>query len=222
MVSTMIFNMLDEKIQKMRELRHLETVKNNKAQQDITDFRYVSLIHEIHHCIEVLYYSYHEFNFILTEAIKTDLYEVLLKLQNAVITGFAEREIITETEISFKNIQNSIKKDWNKHYYLITSTTVSTLNILSGISVEKVIGCTNDIKAAEMWTGEKKALYNLKKALDEAEILIKSLSLDQEIIIFLTNMNAGRTYISDLNEKVLSWIRKESLESKIKLSFISK
>ena len=58
--------------------------------------------------------------------------------------------------------------------------------------------------------------------MSSAEALIKSLNMDQEIIKFLEQMTEGKATLLDLNEKVLAWIKRESLEGKIKLSFIIK
>ena len=57
------------------------------------------------------------------------------------------------------------------------------------------------------------------KGIEEAEQLIQKLGLDDEIISFLQNTNAGKATLKDLNDKVLSWIRSEDLENKIRISF---
>lgn len=62
----------------------------------------------------------------------------------------------------------------------------------------------------------------LKKALDSADSLIEKMSLDQDIIEFLTKMTSGRATFYDLNDKVMDWIKKESLEKRVKLSFTAR
>ena len=63
---------------------------------------------------------------------------------------------------------------------------------------------------------------NLKKALDSADSLIEKMSLDQDIISFLTKMTSGKATIFDLNDKVMDWIKKESLEKRVKLTFTAR
>ena len=65
-------------------------------------------------------------------------------------------------------------------------------------------------------------MKRLKKSLNSAETLINKMDLDQEIIIFLTKITYGKATLTDLNEKVMAWIRKENLDSRVKLSFLSK
>ena len=80
----------------------------------------------------------------------------------------------------------------------------------------------DNIKTAEIWTTDVSALTKMKNAMENAAILIQSLNMDQEIVSFLTKMTSGSATIVDLNEKVLGWIKSESLECKIKLSFLSR
>ena len=216
---TMIFDILERKIKEMKELRRLEGVKANKAQQDATDNKYRILVKQVDQYISVLDYLHGNLEFNLTDTASTELSTLLTELQDAVKTGYVDKAAVSEADTSFKNIQAAVKKDWSKHFSSITNTTTNTLRIISGIDAEKVSACLADIKTAETWVTDRAVFEKLKAALDNAEALIQSLSLDQEIITFLTSMTIGKASIADLNEKVLGWIRKESLESKIRLSF---
>ena len=60
------------------------------------------------------------------------------------------------------------------------------------------------------------------QGIASAEQLIQKLGLDDEIILFLQNTNAGKATLLDLNDKVLNWIRSEKLENKIRISFVRK
>ena len=60
----------------------------------------------------------------------------------------------------------------------------------------------------------------MMQGIDDADQLIRKLGLDDEIIYFLQNTNAGRATLKDLNDKVLNWIRCEKLEDKIRISFV--
>ena len=62
----------------------------------------------------------------------------------------------------------------------------------------------------------------MMKGIEDASQLIDKLGLDEEIILFLQNTNAGRATLKDLNNKVLTWIRDEKLENKIRISFVKK
>lgn len=218
----MIFDKIDHRIKEMKELRRLEGIKANRAQQEATDNKYRTLVNQVRGFIEVLDYVQDHLQFALADIIKTDLEALLIKLQNAIKTGYADKDTVSSAETDFKSIQTAVKKDWAKHFSTLTSTTTNTLKVISGIDTEDVANCLADIKAAEVWVTDKNTFVSLKSALDNADSLIQSLRLDQEIILFLTSMTAGKATIADLNENVLVWIHNESLEGKIKLSFSSR
>ncbi|MGX8701606.1 hypothetical protein [Caproiciproducens sp.] len=218
----MIFDKIDRRIKEMKELHRLEGIKANRAQQEATDNKYRILVNQVSGYIEVLDYVQDHLQFALADTIKADLEALLIKLQDTVKTGYADKDTVSSTDTDFKSIQTAVKKDWTKHFVALTSTITDTLKVISGIGTEKVANCLADIKAAEVWVTDKNTFVSLKSALDNADSLIQSLSLDQEIIQFLTSMTVGKATIADLNENVLAWIHKESLEGKIKLLFSSR
>lgn len=218
----MIFEKIERRIKEMKELRRLEGIKANQAQQEATDIRYRALVGQINGYIDVLSYVQDQLQFVLADNIKTDFSELLIKLNDAVNIGYADKDTVSSAETDFKSIQISVKRDWTKHFATLTSTTTNTLKVIRGIDPDKAANCIADIKAAEVWVSYKNVFVSLKTAIENADSLIKSLTLDQEIIQFLTSMTVGTATIADLNENVLAWIQKESLKDKIKLSFSSR
>ena len=218
----MIIDALSKKIQEMKSLRHLEILRDNRAQQDVADSRYRTLVFRVQDFSKALKYARDNLSFTSSDSLQSDISDLFVSLKAITQAGFVDKDGVTIAENSFKTIQNGIKKEWSKHYSSYTTSTVNTLKIISGIELDKVEICISDIKAAENWSGDIAVLIKLRAAMSSAEALIKSLNMDQETIGFLAQMTAGKATLLDLNEKVLTWIKHESLEGKIKLSFISK
>lgn len=218
----MIIDVLSKKIQEMKSLRRLEILRDHRAQQDATDTRYRALVFQVQVFSKALKYSSDNLSFVSSNSLQSDVYNLFLSLKAIVQSGFADKDGVTNAENNFKAIQNGIKKEWSKHYSIYTASTVSTLKVIRGIEFEKVDACISDIKAAENWSSDLAVLTKLKEAMSRAEALIKSLNMDQETIDFLAQMTAGKATLLDLNEKVLAWIKRESLEGKIKLYFTTK
>ncbi|MBB5184023.1 hypothetical protein HNQ43_000056 [Faecalicoccus acidiformans] len=215
----MIVDLLNRKIKEMKELRRLESIKANKAQQEATDLKYQAFVKEMHQAIDAIYYADKELGFIVSTGTKIQINGMLAATQEVTKSGFADKELLASAQTALKNVQNAIKKEWSSHFTHITSTTTSTLKAINAIDTEKVGKCLSNIKSAEIWGDDKDRLSNLKDALSEAKTLIQSLNLDDGIISFLTKMNTGQATIDDLNEVVLEWIRQEGLESRIRLKF---
>mgnify|MGYP003292011255 CR=1 FL=1 len=218
----MIFDQMERRIKEMKELRRLETIKANRVQQEATDIKYHNLVAQVKGFINILQYFQTELKFEVSDSYKTEIRALLAKLQEVIKDGYANKDLVTESENDFKNIINTIKKDWTKHHTSLTSTTVNTLKIIGGIESDQVEACLTDIKNASTWQMDVTVYKKLKKALDSADSLIEKMSLDQDIIDFLTKMTSGKATFYDLNDKVMEWIKKESLEKRVKLSFTAR
>ena len=218
----MIFDIIDHKIKNMKSLRRLELIKANQAQQLATDAKYRSLVSQVNAFCLALAYARDNLQFSISETIQPDLLSLLESLKCATSTGYADKDSVSKAETDFKSIQAVTKKEWVKHFSNYTSTTINTLKVISGIDAERINGCIAEIKAAESWTIDISILTTWQKAIDSADELINSLNMDQETVLFLTKMTSGKATIADLNENVLNWIKKECLEAKIKLSFLSR
>ena len=218
----MIFDQMERRIKEMKELRRLETIKSNRVQQEATDIKYHNLVAQVKGFINILQYFQTELKFEISDSYKIEISTLFGKLQEVIKDGYANKDLVTESENDFRNILNTIKKDWTKHHTSLTSTTVNTLKIIGGIESDQVEACLTDIKNASTWQMDVTVYKKLKKALDSADSLIEKMSLDQDIIEFLTKMTSGRATFYDLNDKVMDWIKKESLEKRVKLSFTTR
>lgn len=218
----MIFDIIDRKIKDMKNLRRLELIKANQAQQLATDAKYKSLVKQVNTFSIALEYARDNLDFSISATIQPGVLSLLESLKNAISTGYADKDSVSKAETDFKNIQVITKREWGKHFSNYTATTTNTLKVISGIDSERINGCIAEIKAAETWTTDTSVLASLKQAVDSAEELICDLNMDQETVLFLTKMASGRATIADLNGNVRNWIIKKGLESKIKLSFISR
>nr|WP_288346740.1 hypothetical protein [uncultured Anaerostipes sp.] len=213
---------LKKKKKEMKNLRQREEKRDNKAVQDAIDRKFKSLTEQIHQLMIALRYAKDYTQFQLDDKVLSDLEELLIYHKRTVHSGYADRDNVNRTEIDFKDICQNIKKQWTKHYIKITDKTNSTLKVISKIDSARVSKCLNDIGKGADWTTNVDNFETINKSLSEAKKLIDDLGLDQEIITFLQKMNNGRATILDLDEKVIGWLKKESLESRVKLTFISR
>lgn len=218
----MIFDQMERRIKEMKELRRLETIKANRVQQEATDIKYHNLVAQVKGFMNILQYFQTELKFEVSDSYKIEISALFAKLQEVIKDGYANKDLVAESENDFKNIINTIKKDWTKHHTSLTSTTVNTLKIIGGIESDQVEACLTDIKNASAWQMDVTVYKKLKKTLDSADSLIEKMSLDQDIIAFLTKMTSGKATFYDLNDKVMDWIKKEALEKRVKLSFTAR
>lgn len=216
----MMIDILDKSIKDMKDLRQRQERRDNKAAQETLDQRFSVLTNQIHSLMLALQYTKEEMQFQLNDQILIELESLLQESKGIVKSGFAEKDPIAQVENAHKTVQQNIKKDWSKHYSSMTNSTKSTLQVISGIDTEKVAKCLEGIAKGVSWTTSIENFKAMNQSLAEAKDLIDGLGLDQQIIVFLQKMNNGKATVTDLDENVLRWLRDESLDKRVKLSFV--
>lgn len=215
----MMTDVLSKRIKDMKDLRQREERRDNKVAQDALDFRYKMLTTQSHSLMMALKHTKDNMHFQLNDTTLSDLENLLTELKTVIRAGYVEKDTISQAEVDFKNIQQNIKKEWSKHYSFLTDTTVSTLQVISGIDSERVSKCLEGIAKGNVWTTSIGDFKTMDNSLSDAKTLINGLGLDQEITVFLQKMNNGKATVNDLDDKVLRWLKKESLDKRVKLSF---
>lgn len=218
----MIIDILETKKKEMQKLQRREAFKKNKSQQEKIDGRYRILLLQAHRTVDIIQYLNSSAQFIPSDTIKIDLLTLFNLLQAAVDSGLADANKVEKGEQDLKKILAAAKKEWTVYYSEYTGGTVSTLKVISGIDKTKTSECLSNIQGAAGWETERKVYEKLVASMAEADTLISSLDMDQNVISFLQKMNMGQATLADLNPKVNEWIKKESIEKKIRLSFTLK
>ena len=217
---SMMIDVLGKRIKEMKDLRQREERRDNKAAQDALDLRYKALTNQVHSLMTALQYTKANMQFQLSDVILSDIEKLLIDLKAVIKTGFAEKDAINQAETAYKAILPNIKKEWSKQYSNLTNATIGTLQVISGIESEQVSKCLEGIAKGSAWTTRIGDFKTMNLSLAEAKSLINRLGLDQQIIAFLQKMNNGKATVVDLDENVLRWLKEESLDKRVKLSFI--
>ena len=215
----MILDTLNHKIKEMKSLRRLEFIKANKAQQDAVDGRYRLLISQINQNTQVLSFLNSDTGFKPSDETAADYSKLFEQLKVVISAGLADNDELKKAEQMYKSIHNSLKKEWPKFFNKYTNSTLGTLKVISGIDPITVSSCIYDIQTGAVWGNDLKSYKQMVKGMQNAGALIEHLKLDQKIVVFLQKMNSGKATLEDLNDDVLSWIRIEALERKIRLTF---
>lgn len=218
----MIFEELLTTTHSLVDLKQKTDLKKNKAMQENADSRYRVLLTQMDSFVSTMDYLYSDIKVEKNTEILTATSELLDRLEKVIDSGLANQEEVSKAENAYKALQVSMKKEWAKQYSSFTGATLSTLDAIKGIDPGSVLDCIQKIYVAENWEVGVSRLQTMMKGMEDADQLIQKLGLDDDIILFLQNTNAGKATLKDLNSKVLTWIRDEKLESKICISFIKK
>ena len=84
---------------------------------------------------------------------------------------------------------------------------------------EKIDYASNKIKIGASWEFKKSNLDKMEKGLSEAESILESLGLTDEVTEFLKKVVLGKANVNDLTPDVLSWLTDKNMSSKLAISF---
>lgn len=215
----MIFEELVTTTHSLVDLKRKTDLKNNRAMQENTDARYRVLLSQTDSFVSTIDYLYSDAKAEKNTDILSGTLELLDSLEKVIESGLANQEEVSKAENAYKTLQANMKKEWSKQYANITGATINTLEAIKGIDSESVSACIQRISVAENWEVGVGRLQTMKRGMENANELIQKLGLDDDIILFLQNTNAGKATLMDINNKVLAWIKEERLENRLRISF---
>lgn len=218
----MIFDVLDQKMKDMKALRQREERRANQKQQEAADQKYRGLVEEAHLLVRSVNAVRHMLKFPVSEELRTDCLTLLDELESVVSAGYAVQESVEKVKRRYDALHGQMKKAWAEYFRSHTADTLNTLRVIRSIDETSVDRYIEQIEAAKDWSAGLSAFAVLMVTLMSAEELIKRLDMAEETVDFLHKMASGRATAADLSEGIAAWLRKEGLDKKIRLSFLSR
>lgn len=217
----MIFEELATTTKDMRDLQRKISIQKNQNEQNATDNKFRMLLVQLDKTIDVIEYLHCNMNVNFDGEILANTVSTLAILEESIENGVAEKEKVDSADKSYKALQMELKKTWPKQFNQLTTFSLGTLNVIQKINSEKISACINRIQAAKIWDNNLNQVQDMKMAIDEAEKLIDSLELDEEIKTFLGKIRNGKATLEDIfsaDDKILNWIKKENLQGRMYVS----
>ena len=148
----------------------------------------------------------------------------LVSCDEIVQAGAAKNTITQHISSESQKIYEVIKKEWTEYY---TKATMNILSLLATVKClipdeNKAIYATNKIKKASLWNTSIENYNYLNQGFVAADKILEDLDLneDSEILVFLKLVSEEKATLCDLTDEVLTWIKAEKLEQRIKISFV--
>ena len=205
----------------MRDLQRKISIQKNQNEQNATDNKFRMLLVQLDKTIDVIEYLHCNMNVNFDGEILANTVSTLAILEESIENGVAEKEKVDSADKSYKTLQMELKKTWPKQFNQLTTFSLGTLNVIQKINSEKISACINRIQAAKIWDNNLNQVQDMKMAIDEAEKLIDSLELDEEIKTFLGKIRNEKATLEDIfsaDDKILNWIKKENLQGRMYVS----
>lgn len=216
----MIAEVVERQISRMKNILKLEGIKSNKEQQEKADDSFRLVVNGACGLSRAIDFVSQSLSFKASEPLLGDLRGLLFDLKEEASSDFVDGQSVKGMNVRLGKIQRQMANEWEEAYPKLASVR-ETLYVVEEIEPEKAGKCLADLKSAENWTNDLFVLGRFSKAIDESEVLIESLNMDKKVILFLRKIADGSARLSDVNDDVKLWLEKESLEGRVKLTFVS-
>lgn len=212
---------LDKCILEMNEIKELEKASNDSQKQEKIDRTFRDTVSESERVILAIKYCDQQFCFKLSMEQKQKIATILKSCLEAI-----ERGNIQETTANYQlqelnRVKKTILQEWATHFSYVTERKIRMLQTIKGISSDKnkIDYAVNKMNYGKSWDYKQENLDMMAKGIVEADDIIQSLGLIDEVTEFFEKVVAGKAHIGDLTPKIISWIEEKNLSSKLRINF---
>ncbi len=217
----MLTDILDQSIAAMKEISELEKASHDAQKQEKNDRVYELAVDESYIIADSVSSAMEQFEFLISAEIKNKMEFILRSCMNAVAGDLVDEGVVNNIQKEINNIKKDILKEWQIFYHQIAEQKINMLQTVRGIAPEKekIDYASNKIKIGASWEFKKSNLDKMEKGLSEAESILESLGLTDEVTEFLKKVVLGKANVNDLTPDVLSWLTDKNMSSKLAISF---
>lgn len=217
----MMLPALDKCIMEMNEIKELEKASNDSKKQEKIDRTFQDTVHESERVILAIKASNQQFCFKLSAEQKQKLVTILKSCLEAI-----ERGDILETTANYQlqelnRVKKNILQEWAAHFNSVTEQKIKMLQTIKGIATDKnkINYAVNKMNYGKSWDYKQENLDMMAKGIIEADDIIQSLGLIDEVTEFFEKVVAGKAHLGDLTPRIISWIEGKNLSSKLQINF---
>lgn len=219
----MLTDTLNACIIDMKTVKEMETTSADTKKQADANYAFKQIVQELQTTTMSLKAAIDNSGFKPSMPVVNALKSYLATCDKVVKDGAASASTNEFIRIESKKVTASIAGEWSDYYQKSTANVISFLETVKGIipNSNKAIYAINKIKKASNWNTSSDVYASMKQGLDDADLILKSLDLDEdsEVLAFLRLVGEGNATIQNLTAEILAWLKKEGIEDKLKISF---
>lgn len=219
----MLTDTLNACIIDMKAVKEMETASVDTKKQADANYAFRQIVQELQKTTTALKAAVYNSGFKPSMSVVYALKSYLAVCDKVVNEGAASASTNDFISRESKKVTNSIITEWSAYYQKSTANIISLLETVKGIipDSKKATYAINKIRKASNWNTSPDAYVSMKQGLDDADIILKSLDLeeDSEVLAFLKLVGEGSATVQNLTEEILVWLKKEGIEDKLAISF---
>lgn len=217
----MMLSALDKCILEMNEIKELEKASNDSQKQERIDRTFRDTVSETERVILAITSSNQKFCFKLTSEQKQKLELILKNCLDAIGRGDIQEPTADYQLQELNRAKKAIMQEWTIHFATVTEQKIRMLQTVKGIATDKnkIDYAVNKMNCGKSWNYEQENLDKMEQGIIEADGIIQSLGLIDEVTEFFEKVVSGKANVGDLTPKIIAWIEGKNLSSKLRINF---
>lgn len=218
----MIIEEMNKCIIDMQTIQQLEQASKDSEKQDKIDSLFSATVIDNDKIIKLIDSARSYVSFVPSLELKDMLRQILNDALESTRIGAVQDASIKYLQGKIKSAKEQLATEWGDYYSLISEKIISTLGTVKEITPdrEKTGFVINNIKNGAVISYENSdRMRLLSEGLKNANTILDSLGLTEEIMLFLDKVSEGNANVTDLSDSILEWIRSENLINKFVIAF---
>jgi len=218
----MIIEEMNKCIIDMQTIQQLEQASKDSEKQDKIDSLFSATVIDNDKIIKLIDSARSYVSFVPSPELKDMLRQILNDALESTRIGAVQDASIKYLQGKIKSAKEQLATEWGDYYSLISEKIISTLGTVKEITPdrEKTGFVINNIKNGAVISYENSdRMRLLSEGLKNANTILDSLGLTEEIMLFLDKVSEGNANVTDLSDSILEWIRSENLINKFVIAF---
>lgn len=227
----MLSDNLTKSIKKMKQLDIVENAALDAEKKDKNDSDYRAVVGDFYNTVRKLMQVVRTLDYAITAETVQYLEESIENMKGIVSEGVVDAESLSSVrQYINRKLNPSLSKEWKAYYQKKIPGSLSKLNTLGHLATdaETTASIRTSITNGGEWTGLSLAddginsrLSLFKSAIDRIDEFETNLNLSEEIKEFIVKVTSRKARVSDVNDTIIDWIKKENLEDRFVINFRS-
>lgn len=225
----MLTDDIKKSIKQLKELDVLESAVHDAEIKIKNDSDFSTIVTDFSLAMSKLSFARNELDFAISGETLQYVEETIEKLENVISArAVNEEELVAAKKHITRKVTPGLSKEWKTFHQQRTSGVSGKLTTIGSLVAdkEKISAIRTSISNGSDWSalflkddGINTRLQMLKNGICEIEQIEENLDLREEIKDFIISVTRGKAKVTDINDTIIEWIKKENLEGRFVINF---
>lgn len=218
----MLLEDIQKSIDDMNDIQQLEQAAKDSKNQERLDSSFAAAVNENHKVVVSIAKAISYLRFTPSKELKFQMLRTLTDSMDSIAKGTVQDSKIRFLSGQTKALKGNVESEWTVFYAGIANRRISTLTTIQNITPDPAktgYAITKMKNGSAINYSDTSNLRLMSEGVRDADTILGSMGLTEEILQFLNKVSSRKATILDLTDSVIQWIQNENLTSKFVIGF---